>query len=271
MAGMQPSDVWPRLYGALLFLPILVPVLSGERFAVLGLGIAAIWLSAEFSGMMRRTGCLRLSGMTGFLVSLAALCATFIAGIFYGLAQAQIGIIILLASMMMMVALSQFYLFACLLSACLFSLGIISQLQTGVALILFIAIVISACDIGAYCCGRIIGGAKLAPAISPSKTWSGSIGGMLGGAAAGYGALEWLGPDLGVASPYIYGWIVLITILSQMGDLYESWLKRQLNVKDSSQLIPGHGGVLDRFDGYLPVLPVVVLAHYQALLFTGQV
>ena len=180
MAGMQPSDVWPRLYGALLFLPILVPVLSGERFAVLGLGIAAIWLSAEFSGMMRRTGCLRLSGMTGFLVSLAALCATFIAGIFYGLAHAQIGIIILLASMMMMVALSRFYLFACLLSACLFSLGIISQLQTGVALILFIAIVISACDIGAYCCGRIIGGAKLAPAISPSKTWSGSIGGMLG-------------------------------------------------------------------------------------------
>ena len=94
MAGMQPSDVWPRLYGALLFLPILGPVLSGERFAVLGLGIAAIWLSAEFSGMMRRTGCLRLSGNTGFLVSLAALCATFIAGIFYGLAQAQIGIIL---------------------------------------------------------------------------------------------------------------------------------------------------------------------------------
>ncbi len=131
---------------------------------LVGLGIAAIWLSAEFSGMMRRTGCLRLSGMTCFLVSLAALCATFIAGIFYGLAQAQIGIIILLTSMMMMVALSRFYIyFACLLSACLFSLGIISQLQTGVALILFIAIVISACDIGAYCCGRIIGEGKTAP------------------------------------------------------------------------------------------------------------
>jgi phosphatidate cytidylyltransferase len=92
---------------------------------------------------------------------------------------------------------------------------------------------------------------------------------MIGGTVTGYGALIWFGSKLGVASPYIVGWIILITILSQLGDLYESWLKRQLNIKDSSQLIPGHGGVLDRFDGYLIVLPVVVLAQYQALLFAS--
>jgi phosphatidate cytidylyltransferase len=267
--AMQASDVWRRLYGALLFLPILVPVLMGQSYSVLGLGIAAIWLSAEFSVMMRNTGYLRLSGLPGFLASIAALSASFVAGIYYGLADEQAGSIILVASLIMMVALSRFYLFACLLSVCLFSLGIISQIESGVPLILFVAIVISACDIGAYCSGRIIGGAKLAPAISPSKTWSGSIGGMIGGTVTGYGALIWFGSKLGVASPYIVGWIILITILSQLGDLYESWLKRQLNIKDSSQLIPGHGGVLDRFDGYLIVLPVVVLAQYQALLFAS--
>jgi len=269
MSGIPASDLWQRLYGGLLFLPILIPILLGVDTAVIGLGIAAIWLSAEYSYLMGKTASLRLPGRLGAVTSLASLLLSFVAGMVFGAAGETLAILVLGMCMMAMILLSRFYLFACLLSGCLFSLGMISQIESGIALILFVAIIISACDIGAYCCGRVIGGVKLAPAISPSKTWSGSIGGIIAGMAAGYGALVWFGGDIGVASPYIAGWIMLITLLAQIGDLYESWLKRQIDVKDSSQLIPGHGGVLDRFDGYLLVLPVIVMAHHQALLFTS--
>jgi phosphatidate cytidylyltransferase len=106
-------------------------------------------------------------------------------------------------------------------------------------------------DIGAYFAGRAIGGAKLAPAISPNKTWAGLIGGMV--LAASFGILMHfaygLALRLTLASP-------LLAIVAQAGDLYESWLKRRAGVKDSGNLLPGHGGVLDRIDGLVPVAPV---------------
>lgn len=109
-------------------------------------------------------------------------------------------------------------------------------------------------DIGAYFAGRSIGGAKLMPAISPNKTWSGLIGGMT--AAAIFGVVmhyaAGLPPRLAIASP-------LLAVIAQAGDLFESWLKRRAGVKDSGTLLPGHGGVLDRIDGLVPVAPVAAL------------
>lgn len=108
-------------------------------------------------------------------------------------------------------------------------------------------------DIGAYFTGRALGGPKLAPAISPNKTWSGALGGVLCAVAAGLLTLWLIGPQTQGAAP-ITATLALLLVLSvcaQIGDLIESWLKRRAGVKDSGRLIPGHGGVLDRFDGFL--------------------
>ena len=116
----------------------------------------------------------------------------------------------------------------------------------GFLAILYLFLVVWSADTGAFFAGRAIGGPKLAPVISPNKTWSGFIGGAL--SAGGVGALfaMWLGrtsvPMLGLVS-------VGLAIVSQAGDLGESFLKRAFGVKNSSGLIPGHGGVLDRLDG----------------------
>lgn len=116
------------------------------------------------------------------------------------------------------------------------------------ALVLWVMLVVWSTDIFAYAFGRSIGGPKLAPGISPNKTWAGLIGGMIGagviGAAAAYtfrlgSPFLWLGAPMG--------------LLAQAGDLYESWVKRRAGVKDSGTLLPGHGGALDRLDGLLPV------------------
>ncbi|RYD54482.1 MAG: phosphatidate cytidylyltransferase [Sphingomonadales bacterium] len=111
-----------------------------------------------------------------------------------------------------------------------------------------------AADSAAYFAGRAIGGPKLAPAISPKKTWSGFSGGLLG-ATLGAFALVWLF-GLPVQLAYV---TPLLAILSVLGDLYESNLKRQAGVKDSGKVLPGHGGLLDRLDGLVFVAPPAAL------------
>ncbi|MDB5697024.1 MAG: phosphatidate cytidylyltransferase [Sphingomonas bacterium] len=111
-----------------------------------------------------------------------------------------------------------------------------------------------ATDIGAYFAGRTIGGPKLLPSVSPNKTWAGLIGGVIaaGALAAILHVAAGLPLRLALATPFL-------AVLAQGGDLYESWLKRRAGVKDSGDLLPGHGGVLDRLDGLVPVAPVAAL------------
>ena len=128
------------------------------------------------------------------------------------------------------------------------------QKDIGLIYTLWTLALVWACDIGAYFAGRAIGGPKLAPAISPNKTWAGLIGGM---AAATLFALAMhrfygLGWAAVIATPFL-------AFLAQGGDLFESWLKRRAGAKDSGTLLPGHGGVLDRLDGVVPVAPVAAL------------
>jgi phosphatidate cytidylyltransferase len=118
----------------------------------------------------------------------------------------------------------------------------------GFAVMLFVFAVVWATDIFAYFIGRAIGGPKLAPRISPGKTWSGAIGGTVCAVIAG-SAVVWyffLGTGLRVAAIAL-----LLSVCSQAGDLFESFVKRRFGVKDSSHLIPGHGGVMDRVDGLI--------------------
>ena len=109
-----------------------------------------------------------------------------------------------------------------------------------------------ATDIGAYFAGRMIGGPKLAPTISPNKTWAGLIGGVI--AAGIVGAVVAALADLPASAFFI---AAPLAVVAQGGDLLESWMKRRAGVKDSGGLFPGHGGVLDRLDGALPVLIIV--------------
>lgn len=118
--------------------------------------------------------------------------------------------------------------------------------------------VVWATDITAYFVGRRIGGPKLMRRVSPNKTLSGALGGLVGATAAG--TLVAVGADLmglslprGASLPVVAAASALASVLSQAGDLFESWLKRRHGVKDSSRLIPGHGGVMDRLDGFFAV------------------
>ena len=126
-------------------------------------------------------------------------------------------------------------------------------------------------DTGAYFTGRAIGGPKIAPRISPSKTWAGLVGGMvfaalwlalIVGAFYSTTPLGSFGALVSVASHDLVGAALigaLLAVAAQAGDFFESWLKRKAGVKDSSNLIPGHGGVFDRIDGMLPVAIIVGL------------
>lgn len=130
--------------------------------------------------------------------------------------------------------------------------------ESGLSLFLFVLIAIWATDIGAYAAGRSIGGPKLAPRISPKKTWAGLIGGMVSSALFGWLVALAFGtsrPDIALAVG------AAVAVVGQAGDLFESAVKRRYNVKDSGQLIPGHGGILDRIDGLLAAAPVLALFH----------
>lgn len=114
--------------------------------------------------------------------------------------------------------------------------------------------VVAITDIAGYFAGRAFGGPKFWPAISPKKTWSGTIAGWLG--AAAFGVVFWVQTPAGF-DVVLYS--IILSFASQMGDIAESWIKRSTGVKDSSALIPGHGGVWDRFDGMLGAALVLLL------------
>ena len=117
-------------------------------------------------------------------------------------------------------------------------------------------------DIGAFFVGRSVGGRKLIPAISPGKTVSGAIGGLVATTIASWLYVRYvLAPlaSLTMTVPGTLAFGAIISVAAQIGDLAESLLKREGNVKDSSHLIPGHGGLLDRLDSLLFVLPVAYL------------
>ncbi len=127
--------------------------------------------------------------------------------------------------------------------------------EQGLVSVLAVIAMVVATDVGAYFSGRTFGGPKIAPAISPSKTWAGLFGGMLASAAA-IALVTWF------ATAGAAPWRTLVVfaaggaglaVVAQAGDFCESWMKRRAGVKDSSHLIPGHGGLFDRVDGLLAV------------------
>lgn len=123
--------------------------------------------------------------------------------------------------------------------------------------VVFLILVVWASDISAYFAGRFLGGPKLAPAVSPNKTWSGAVGGLLGALVVGVAAALALGGAAPIAGIAVVA--LLLGLATQSGDMFESWLKRRFGVKDSSGLLPGHGGLMDRLDGVMAAAPVAAL------------
>jgi phosphatidate cytidylyltransferase len=122
--------------------------------------------------------------------------------------------------------------------------------------ILFLFAVVWSTDIGAYIAGRALGGPKLMPRISPNKTWSGATGGLVAGVGSGISVAMFAGIE-NLAAIGLTAFV--LSIASQVGDLLESAIKRQFNVKDASWIIPGHGGLMDRLDGFVVASIVAVL------------
>jgi len=129
----------------------------------------------------------------------------------------------------------------------------------GFTALMFVLLIVWVTDIGGYFAGRGLGGPKLWPRVSPKKTWAGAIGGFVASlcVAAGFAAF-----GLGRTGPLVLLGAVL-SVASQLGDLFESAVKRRFGVKDSSHIIPGHGGLLDRLDGF--VAAVVLAAIFGFL------
>ncbi|RJF91101.1 phosphatidate cytidylyltransferase [Sphingomonas cavernae] len=142
------------------------------------------------------------------------------------------------------------------------SLLFLRDQDNGLVLAFWTLAIVWATDIGAYFAGRLIGGPKLWPAVSPSKTWAGLGGGMAAALLTGLAFHHWGALPLGLALSS-----AVLAVVAQGGDLYESALKRKAGVKDSGTILPGHGGVLDRLDGVVPVAPMVaVLVLTETLL-----
>ena len=133
--------------------------------------------------------------------------------------------------------------------------------ENGLALLLWVFIITWATDIGAYFAGRRFGRKRLAPAISPGKTYEGLYGGIIAATllAGGWALLTGIKPIALVIAP-------LFAVAAQAGDLFESWMKRRSGLKDSGNWLPGHGGIFDRLDGLIPVAVLTALGQLAGLL-----
>lgn len=126
----------------------------------------------------------------------------------------------------------------------------------GVVWMVWLVVVVVVTDVAGYFAGRMIGGPKFWPQVSPKKTWSGTVAGWIAAGLVGLGFMLWTN-----AGPNVVGISVALSMAAQMGDIAESAMKRKVGIKDSSALIPGHGGLLDRFDGMLGAALLLLLVE----------
>uniref|UniRef100_Q07NI8 Phosphatidate cytidylyltransferase n=1 Tax=Rhodopseudomonas palustris (strain BisA53) TaxID=316055 RepID=Q07NI8_RHOP5 len=247
-----------RAATALVLAPLTIAILylGGATWAVLvtavSIGLYVEWLTIVGAGRD-----VRLLGAGGAALAITGLCLAFdrLDG---AIPFALLGLAVVLfldGEQRRWTASGYGYAAAALLASVL----VRSDQEWGFVALMLVLLVVWVTDIGGYFAGRGIGGPKLWPRVSPKKTWAGAAGGFVaslcvasGFAALGYG--NWL-PLLGLAA--------LLSVVSQLGDLFESAVKRRFGVKDSSQIIPGHGGLLDRLDGY--VAAIVVAAVFGLL------
>jgi len=253
-AGGRGSDLKHRTLSALVLGPavLLLTAFGGWPFAV-------VWMLAGLAVLYEWAGMARLGNRLAFL-SIGAL------GLVSALALLQVHrpyalsvLLLAAAAAALAVPRQSAWSLSGVLVAAAAALPIVAlrgEGMLGLVAVLFIYAVVWATDIFAYFVGRAVGGPKLWPRVSPNKTWSGAVGGMLAGLVAGLavaslGAVPKLWPLALVA--------LALSVVSQAGDLAESAVKRRCGVKDASRLIPGHGGILDRLDGFAAAATMALL------------
>jgi phosphatidate cytidylyltransferase len=237
---------------------VLVPFVIGCAYAggVLWsalVTLAVIGLFIEWLMVVRALGQKR--------AAVAGTVALLLAGICLALSQFELALLAAVAGVAAVGALSSqsrlwavagfLYAGAALFAAVLLR----ADREMGFAALIFVLLVVWATDIGGYFAGRGIGGPKLWPRVSPNKTWAGAVGGFLGSllVAAGFAA-----SGIGRIVPLlVVGGI--FSVAGQLGDLFESAVKRRFGVKDSSHIIPGHGGLMDRLDSLVAVLVLAAI------------
>jgi phosphatidate cytidylyltransferase len=261
VAGQGSRNLLTRVVAALVLAPIAIAVAYAGSWwwivpvTLLTIGLFVEWLTVVGSAREKR-------------VIAAGVVALTVAGLCLGFARVELALVALglgaattaLLSSRQRGWTSGGFLYAG--AAQMASVVVRLDSATGFVGLVFVMLIVWVTDIGGYFAGRGIGGAKLWPRVSPNKTWAGAIGGF--GAslviALGFAAL-----DLGQAWPLLMLAAVL-SVVAQLGDLFESAVKRRFGVKDSSHIIPGHGGLMDRLDGFVAA---IVLASIFGLLRGG--
>jgi phosphatidate cytidylyltransferase len=248
-----------RVVSALVLAPLpIAAIWFGWPWLPLLTAVAAAVMAWEW-GRLCRGGAFGRTGIVLVAVVLVAVAAASLASIGLALGTAVIGAgLVLWAARETKDADPQWTAFGAIWVAlpCVCLLWLARDGLAGRPTLLWLLAVVWATDIGAYAAGRTFGGPRLAPRWSPSKTWTGLMGGIACAALTGWATAAWLG--ISPAAPLV-GVSAGLAIVEQFGDLAESAAKRRFGVKDSSGLIPGHGGLLDRLDGLLAVIPVVAL------------
>lgn len=257
--GPPPTGRWADLRTRILSAVVMILVgavelwLGGTALAALVVALTAVmvWELATMTAPMRRRTPVTVGVAAGAALTLALVL------------RSEIAVLFLMVPTLMLILtprrdrrLAGAYALAIMLAG--YGLVDLHQAAGGTAILWLVAVVVAS-DVLGYFAGRLLGGPRFWPAVSPKKTWSGTVAGWIGAALVG----------LAFATSAGTGWFLvpvsaLVALAGQMGDIAESWVKRRAGVKDASNLIPGHGGVLDRFDAMIGAVVAVMALELVA-------
>ena len=256
-----PSNLVTRIVSAVVLAPLFLAVVwYGDWLFLVVIAMAGLLILDEWSRITRSRDFVALFAAFGFVAAVAGVwwSSNFYAAMFIVDTVIIVGLLSLLSGRPPWIALGVLYAGLPVIAFGALRLG-----ENGLWAVAVVVALTWATDIAAYFVGRTVGGPKLWPAVSPKKTWSGAIGGLVGGALAAW-AISMIS---GIGTPLVVALVALpLSVASQLGDLAESSLKRHFGVKDSGTLIPGHGGIMDRVDG---LLAATVAAYAIGLVASG--
>lgn len=243
-----------RIVAAAVLIPLAVAIAyAGGLLWTALVTLAAIGLFVEWLAVVGLSGAMR--------VTVPGVVALAVAGLCFALGRLDAALIVLAIGFVAVVSIAPerrswaaagfIYAAAAEIASVLVRLDPVK----GFAALMFVLLIVWVTDSGGYFAGRGIGGPKLWPRVSPKKTWAGAAGGFVASLAVAIGFAAF---GLGKIGPLLLLSAVL-SVVSQLGDLFESAVKRRFGVKDSSHIIPGHGGLMDRLDGFVAAVVVAAL------------